>query len=164
MYVAWKLLPVGGMLIAHVSSVPDQSALQAERRALLDRVQRLSAAEAEASARAERLAMENDALAQELAHSQEVCREMLAARRAARDALADVSAHNCRLLAAYVEKKREAAAAAEALVAHQRESEVGAVLYECWAAGQPAAPAGERSSQQAWAGQAIPLHPGLAHS
>ncbi|PRW59069.1 Chaperone dnaJ isoform B [Chlorella sorokiniana] len=97
--------------------------LLAERRALLDRVQRLSAAEAEASARAERLTMENDALAQELAHSQEVCREMLAARRAARDALADVSAHNCRLLAAYVEKKREAAAAAEALAAHQRESE-----------------------------------------
>ena len=137
MYVAWKLLPAGGIMIAHVSSAPDQSALQAERRALLDRVQRLSAAEAEASARAERLAMENDALAQELAHSQEVCREMLAARRAARDALADVSAHNCRLLAAYVEKKREAAAAAEALVAHQRESEVGAApLWKlgCWTA------------------------------
>lgn len=72
--------------------------------------------------------MENDALAQELAHSQEVCREMLAARRAARDALADVSAHNCRLLAAYVEKKREAEAAAEALAAHQRESQVGEML------------------------------------
>ena len=43
---------------------------QAERRALLDRVQQLSRAEAEASAALERLRMENDALAAELAHSQ----------------------------------------------------------------------------------------------
>ena len=96
-------------------------------------MQCLSAAEAEASARAERLAMESDALAQEVAQSQEVCREMLVARRAARDALADVSAHNCRLLAAYVEKKREAAAVTAALAAYQREAEVG--LGARWGAG-----------------------------
>lgn len=67
-------------------------ALQAERRSLLDRVQQLSAEEADASARVERLVMENDALNAELERSQEVCREMLAARRAARDALSEMSA------------------------------------------------------------------------
>lgn len=66
--------------------------VQAERRSLLDRVQQLSSAEAEANAAVERLCMENDALASDLERSQEVCREMLAARRAARDALADMSA------------------------------------------------------------------------
>ena len=66
--------------------------VQAERRALLDRVQHISAAEAEAAARVERLRMENQALGAELERSQEVCREMLAARRAARDALSEMSA------------------------------------------------------------------------
>lgn len=55
-------------------------------------MQQLSAAEAEAAARAERLAEENDSLTAELERSQEVCREMLAARRAARDALSEMSA------------------------------------------------------------------------
>ncbi|KAL4425786.1 hypothetical protein ABPG75_009802 [Micractinium tetrahymenae] len=97
--------------------------LAAERRALLDRVQQLSATEAEAAARVERLTMENDALAAELERSQEVCREMLAARRAARDALSEMSAQNARLLAAYVDKKQEAAQLKEELRQQQRESE-----------------------------------------
>lgn len=68
--------------------------------------------------------MENDALANELATSQEVCREMLAARRAARDALSEMSAQNARLLAAYVEQKGEATRLKDALHAQQRTSEV----------------------------------------
>jgi hypothetical protein len=64
-------------------------------------VQQLSSAEAEANAAVERLCMENDALASDLERSQEVCREMLAARRAARDALADMSAQVCRAAAGY---------------------------------------------------------------
>eukprot|EP00887_Chlorella_sp_A99_P001003 scaffold5.g1003.t1 len=97
--------------------------LQAERRALLDRVQALSRAEAEASAAAERLRLENDALAGELVHSQEVCREMLAARRAARDALSEMSAQNARLVTAYVERKAEAGALRDALRRQERDAE-----------------------------------------
>lgn len=46
-------------------------------------------------------------LAAELKKAQEVCREMLAARRSAREALSDMAAQNARLVSAYVEKKQE---------------------------------------------------------
>ena len=104
---------------------------QAERWALLDRVQQLSRTEAEASAGVERLRMENDALAGELEQSQEVCREMLAARRAARDALSEMSAQNARLVTAYVERKQEAAALREALRRQERDAEVGVEWVCC---------------------------------
>ena len=68
--------------------------------------------------------MEVDALGAELQASQEVCREMVAARRAARDALADLQTQNARLLAAYSERKGEAARLRQALHAAQREHEV----------------------------------------
>lgn len=115
------------MIPPHILLCP----IKAERRALLDRVQQLSRAEAEASAMLERLRMENDALAAELVHSQEVCREMLAARRAARDALSDMSAQNARLVAAYVERKAEAAALRDVLRRREREAEVS--KREVWA-------------------------------
>ncbi|DBB12970.1 TPA: hypothetical protein ACH3X3_005714 [Trebouxia sp. C0006] len=43
----------------------------------------------------------------ELQQAQEVCREMLAARRSAREALSDMAQQNARLVSAYVEKKQE---------------------------------------------------------
>ena len=43
----------------------------------------------------------------ELVQAQEVCREMLAARRSAREALSDMAHQNARLVSAYVEKKQE---------------------------------------------------------
>lgn len=43
----------------------------------------------------------------ELRQAQEVCREMLAARRSAREALSDMAHQNARLVSAYVEKKQE---------------------------------------------------------
>lgn len=43
----------------------------------------------------------------ELLQAQEVCREMLAARRSAREALSDMAHQNARLVSAYVEKKQE---------------------------------------------------------
>ena len=45
--------------------------------------------------------------ASELARAQEVCREMLNARRNAREALSDMAQQNARLVSAYVEKKQE---------------------------------------------------------
>ena len=39
----------------------------------------------------------------ELQQAQEVCREMLAARRSAREALSDMAQQNARLVSAYVE-------------------------------------------------------------
>lgn len=127
------------------------SIAQAERRSLLERVQRVSGDHAEAAARVERLSMENDALSGELQASQEVCREMLAARRAARDALADMQAQNARLLAAYCERKGEAARLKEALRAAHREHEVRRLPWlkraggrGCWVAlGGLARPAGK---------------------
>lgn len=68
--------------------------------------------------------MEADALGLELAAAREACAEMRAARGAARDALADVSAQNARLLGAYVEKKGEAGRLRDALHAHQAAAEV----------------------------------------
>ena len=50
---------------------------------------------------------------------------MLAARRAARDALSEMSAQNARLVSAYVEKKAEAAALREELAEARRVAEVG---------------------------------------
>lgn len=44
---------------------------------------------------------------EELQQAQEVCREMLAARRSAREALSDMAQQNARLVSAYVEKKQE---------------------------------------------------------
>lgn len=44
---------------------------------------------------------------EELQQAQEVCREMLAARRSAREALSDMAQQNARLVGAYVEKKQE---------------------------------------------------------
>ena len=43
----------------------------------------------------------------ELQQAQEICREMLAARRSAREALSDMAQQNARLVSAYVEKKQE---------------------------------------------------------
>ena len=50
---------------------------------------------------------------------------MLAARRAARDALSEMSAQNARLVSAYVEKKQEAAALREDMRRQQCDAEVG---------------------------------------
>lgn len=61
---------------------------------------------------------------------------MLAARRAARDALSEMSAQNARLVSAYVEKKQEAAQLREELRQQQREAEVGMRAgLGCWGAG-----------------------------
>jgi hypothetical protein len=49
---------------------------------------------------------------------------MLAARRAARDALSEMSAQNARLVSAYVEKKQEAAQLKEDMRQQQRDAEV----------------------------------------
>lgn len=54
----------------------------------------------------------------------QVCKEMLAARRAARDALSEMSAQNARLVSAYVDKKQEASQLKEELRQHQRDAEV----------------------------------------
>lgn len=48
-----------------------------------------------------------DSSKEELQQAQEVCREMLAARRSAREALSDMAQQNARLVSAYVEKKQE---------------------------------------------------------
>lgn len=50
---------------------------------------------------------------------------MLAARRAARDALSEMSAQNARLVAAYVERKAEAGALREALRRQEQDAQVG---------------------------------------
>ena len=80
-----------------------------ERESLLERVRQLSASEADAMATSARLSSENVALVQELTHWKQAAHDANASRRAAREALSDVSTENARLAAAYSAQRLEAA-------------------------------------------------------
>ena len=57
----------------------------------------------------------------------QVCREMLAARRSAREALSDMAQQNARLVSAYVQKKQELRSVQETARASALQWEVGLV-------------------------------------
>jgi DnaJ-domain-containing protein 1 len=99
-----------------------------EREALLDRVRLLSSNEAETAAALARANAQNAALMEEVNHWRAVAKEAAASRRAAREALSDVSAENARLAAAYSAQRLEAEALHEALF-HER-SQAGARVEE----------------------------------
>jgi tetratricopeptide (TPR) repeat protein len=91
----------------------------AERQALLERIRHLSAREAETAATLAQATAENAALSQEAQNWQNAAREAAAARRAAREALSEVSSENARLAAAYSAQRLEAEALRNALE-HER--------------------------------------------
>lgn len=90
-----------------------------EREALLDRIRHLSSNEADTAASLARATAQNAALVEEVSHWRSVAKEAALSRRAAREALSDVSAENARLAAAYSAQRLEAEALNEALF-HER--------------------------------------------
>jgi len=90
-----------------------------EREALLDRIGQLSSHEAQTAAALARATAQNAVLVEEVSHWRAVAKEAASSRRAAREALSDVSAENARLAAAYSAQRLEAEALNEALF-HER--------------------------------------------